>query len=267
MSSTQMPKSVQEIIRDKLPSTTENTDVLAANFDAPHLNTLITALSGVETPPRVRVLSSDSALKDLRRSYSAASRGAELVEKDALELRLAENDNTLPPDSNLLFIDERVHVLITTSESVGTLSSDSGDERFVESLYNDYEHAFKDSEEFNLRTPSRTRVSETLTEEFDANVEETFSQLVQEGNLEGLTDTEQRSLKPAYAAVLAAAIHEELLYDISTWSEDVGLASRATISRSKNHLENKDLIDTEKVPIDIGRPRQRLLRTTRSLPS
>src|SRR5699024_7273037 len=59
-------------------------------------------------------------------------------------------------------------------------------------------------------------------------------------------------------SVLVAAKHGELLYDISVWGEDVGLASRATFSRIKAQLEEEGLITTEKVPIDVGRPRMRL---------
>uniref|UniRef100_UPI001E4BF87B transcriptional regulator TbsP domain-containing protein n=1 Tax=Halegenticoccus soli TaxID=1985678 RepID=UPI001E4BF87B len=34
--------------------------------------------------------------------------------------------------------------------------------------------------------------------------------------------------------------------------------SKATFSRTKTRLEDMGLIDTEKVPIDVGRPRLRL---------
>ncbi|MFB6184704.1 MAG: DUF5821 family protein, partial [Haloarculaceae archaeon] len=47
--------------------------------------------------------------------------------------------------------------------------------------------------------------------------------------------------------------------DISKWGEDIGLASKATFSRTKTKLEDMGLIDTEKVPIDVGRPRLRLM--------
>jgi predicted transcriptional regulator len=50
-----------------------------------------------------------------------------------------------------------------------------------------------------------------------------------------------------------------LLYDLSKWGEDVGVASKATFSRVKTNLEEQGLLDTEKVPIDVGRPRLRLL--------
>lgn len=59
-------------------------------------------------------------------------------------------------------------------------------------------------------------------------------------------------------SLLVAARNEVLLYDISKWGEDVGIASKATFSRTKTKLEELGLIDTEKVPIDVGRPRLRL---------
>ncbi|PWG73380.1 hypothetical protein DF186_23370, partial [Enterococcus hirae] len=59
-------------------------------------------------------------------------------------------------------------------------------------------------------------------------------------------------------SLLVAAKNDVLLYDISKWGEDVGIASKATFSRTKTKLEDMGLIDTEKVPIDVGRPRLRL---------
>jgi len=59
-------------------------------------------------------------------------------------------------------------------------------------------------------------------------------------------------------SLLVAAKNEVLLYDISKWGEDVGIASKATFSRTKTKLEDNGLIATEKVPIDVGRPRLRL---------
>ncbi len=60
-------------------------------------------------------------------------------------------------------------------------------------------------------------------------------------------------------ALLVAARHNVLLYDISKWGEDVQLASKATFSRTKNLLEDSGLLATEKVPIEVGRPRLRLV--------
>ena len=42
---------------------------------------------------------------------------------------------------------------------------------------------------------------------------------------------------------------------------NAGIASKATFSRAKSALEDASLIETEKVPPDIGRPRLRLIAT------
>ena len=76
-------------------------------------------------------------------------------------------------------------------------------------------------------------------------------------SVESLDD--ESELDEVGLSLLMAAEHGQLLYDISRWGEDTGVASKATFSRTKTRLEERGLIDTEKVPIDVGRPRLRLL--------
>jgi hypothetical protein len=78
--------------------------------------------------------------------------------------------------------------------------------------------------------------------------------------LESIADTDTDDwLDEVAVSLLVAAKHEQLLYDISHWGEDEGVASKATFSRTKTNLEEQGLLETEKVPIDVGRPRLRLL--------
>jgi predicted transcriptional regulator len=72
------------------------------------------------------------------------------------------------------------------------------------------------------------------------------------------TDGNEGALDEVTVSLLVAAKNDVLLYDISKWGEDIGLASKATFSRTKTELEDVGLIETEKVPIDVGRPRLRL---------
>ena len=74
----------------------------------------------------------------------------------------------------------------------------------------------------------------------------------------GYRDTNDDTLDEVALTLLAAAAHEIQLYEISKWGEEVGLASKATFSRTKGRLEEQSVIATEKVPIDVGRPRLRL---------
>jgi hypothetical protein len=61
--------------------------------------------------------------------------------------------------------------------------------------------------------------------------------------------------------LLVAGRHELLLHDLSTWGEELGVASKATFSRGKTALIEDGILTSEKVPIEVGRPRLRLLLT------
>jgi hypothetical protein len=100
-----------------------------------------------------------------------------------------------------------------------------------------------------------SQVRETLEGDIGPETAEDFDTVLDSlqtarGNGEGLDEVT--------ISLLVAAKNGELLYDISKWGEDIGLASKATFSRTKTKLEDMGLIDTEKVPIDVGRPRLRL---------
>lgn len=261
-----MRESLENLLRPAVASASENTDMLAVGFDSLHLDALVAVLSEIESAPRVCVLTDGTVLRNLRQRFTAASRAAEVIESDALALRTFATDDITALERNLLITDERALVMLVAAESAGTLTTDSNDEAFVEGLYERFRHAFEASDPFDLRTPGRKRISKTLTETFGPEVKATFSELVGE-EIDGTDDTDpnERVTEPVRAAVLAAASHRETLYDISNWGEEVGLASRATFSRMKRHLEEEGLIDTEKVPIDVGRPRLRLMRTDRAL--
>ncbi|MDB2265413.1 DUF5821 family protein [Halorubrum ezzemoulense] len=83
---------------------------------------------------------------------------------------------------------------------------------------------------------------------------------------EVLTHAEEISNSNEYLSIveimlILAARNEVLFYDVSKWGEDTGIASKATFSRAKSALEDAGLIETEKVPLDTGRPRLGLIAT------
>ena len=59
--------------------------------------------------------------------------------------------------------------------------------------------------------------------------------------------------------LLAAAINEELFFDVVAWGEHTQLASKATFSRRKDYLEGIGVIYEENVRAHYGRPKIRLM--------
>ena len=243
-----MKPSATDVLRTVLDE--ESDEVLVINPRADTVEELVSVMKKRDGGPTVRLLAEERPLKDVMGDFIVASTAADLVADERLSLRVLEE----PPGNSLLVTDERVIAMVFAGEQVGGLAAE--DERFVENAFNHYTEAWEEAEEFSLRTPPLTRVRETLASDIDQAVADDFDSVLNSlqtarGNGDGLDEVT--------ISLLVAAKNGELLYDISKWGEDVGLASKATFSRTKTTLEDMGLIDTEKVPIDVGRPRLRLM--------
>ncbi len=199
--------------------------------------------------PSVHMLADERTLKDVMDDFIVASNAADLIDEGALELRTLEET----PENSLLVTESSVVAIVHAADRVGGLVAD--DDEFVEATMDTYADRWEEAADFSLRTPPISRVRETLSEEISPEAEEDFTTIL--GSLETARG-DGDGLDEVTISLLVAARNEALLYDISKWGEDVGIASKATFSRTKTKLEDMGLIDTEKVPIDVGRPRLRL---------
>ena len=222
-------------------------ELYVVNPDADVLEELLGTLA-TDDGPTVELLAAESVLKETARDFKLASAAADLRDAGRLELRVHEGtDNTL-----LVTESSVVAVVSAGGRAAGIVADDEG---FVADAYEEYAAAFAESEPFELRTPGTTEVRETLAEGLgDATADDFDGVLASLETARGDSD----DLDEVTVSLLVAAKNEELLYDISKWGEDVGIASKATFSRTKSELEEAGLLDTEKVPIDVGRPRLRL---------
>ena len=211
---------------------------------------LITTLDEASDPVEVRVLADERTLKDVMDDFLVASTAADLIESDALSMRLLDT----VPNHSVAVTAESVYALVAVSDTVGALSTD--DSTFVSETVSYYESAWETADTYTLRTPAISRVRSTLAEEIGEGTATDFDSVL--GSL-ATARGDGNGLDEVTISLLVAARNNELLYDISKWGEDVGLASKATFSRTKTKLEDMGLIDTEKVPIDVGRPRLRLM--------
>ncbi|RJT07582.1 transcriptional regulator TbsP [Halococcus sp. IIIV-5B] len=227
----------------------ESTKVLCVGFDEDLVDALGEILGELNDPPEVHLLTTESVLKWARDDFVLASKAADLLENGTLSIRSSEN----PFENRLVVTEGSVVSLITAGEYTAGLPATH--EAFTGAVNEKWSIRWDEAEQFSLRTPPRSQVEETLGEEFGSEVEADFRTM-----LDAIETTRgDERLSGTDVSLLVAAKHELLLYDISRWGEDVGVASKATFSRRKTHLEENALIETETVPIDIGRPRLRLL--------
>jgi hypothetical protein len=225
-------------------------ELLVVNPTIETIEALVTVASVEDDHPTIRMLAEEGLLKDVMDDFIVASNAADLVSAERLEIRtLAETDG----ENALLVTPDSVMALVAAGEMVAALATD--DDEFVATTNETYLSRFEEARPFNLRTPPLTQVRTTLSDEIGDSTRTDFDSVLTSlktarGDGDGLDEVT--------ISLLVAAKNEVLLYDISKWGEDVGIASKATFSRTKTKLEDMGLIDTEKVPIDVGRPRLRL---------
>jgi hypothetical protein len=248
MTSNLLGTSVDEVLESVFA--TEPDTLFVVNPGADAVEQLVDVANGFgDGLPSIRLLGEQGLLKDVMGDFIVASNTANLVESGVLDIRVLEDDTR----SSMVVTDEQTVALLEAGGLVGGLATD--DTEFTGTAYDAVSADWDAAEPFNLRTPAIDRVSETLDEEIGPDVEDDFETVLESmetarGDGEGLDEVT--------VSLLVAAKNRVLLYDISKWGEDVGIASKATFSRTKTKLEDLGLIDTEKVPIDVGRPRLRL---------
>jgi len=247
MSQNRFAAEVNEILRGTLEGV--ETELLVVNPSRATIPRLVTEVQSLEAPPEVQLLATTTPLKAVMGDFLVASEVANLVATGVLSIRVLEDGS----GSSVLVSDESVTALVYGDEQVAGLVTD--DDAFVGDVRSRYDRQWEASEEFSLRTPPLSRVRETLAAEVGTETAADFDAVLESldaarGDGDGLDEVT--------VSLLAAARNGELLYDISKWGEDVGLASKATFSRTKTELEKAGVVATEKVPIEVGRPRLRL---------
>lgn len=247
MASNLLEQSVEDIFSTVFDSSPG--ELLVVNPSHRSLEALVDVAASIEDPPRIHLLGDETTMKGVMEDFLIASNAADLLERGVLSLRTVDE----APENSLIISPSLVVALITIGDTIAGLQTE--DEQFVDSAYSAYNARWEEAETFTLRTPPLSQVRETLSTEIDQDVAADFDHVLSSlqtarGDGDGLDEVT--------ISLLVAARNEVLLYDISKWGEDVGIASKATFSRTKTRLEDMGLIDTEKVPIDVGRPRLRL---------
>lgn len=247
--STVIERNATDLWQAMLEGNSDN--VLAVGLSTDVISGMLTALTERDDTPSIRILAAETVLKDLVSDFTVAGTIADFVADDVLSIRTTENRF----DGPLVITEKRVITIVPTDAQTAGIGTD--DEEFVEDAQHHYADHWENADSFTLRTPPLSRVRETLATELGPEVTDDFEQM--RTALQTTRDNDQSALDAVDLCLLAAAKNGALLYDISRWGENVGLASRATFSRKKTAFEEMGIIETEKVPIDVGRPRLRLL--------
>lgn len=156
-----------------------------------------------------------------------------------------------PTSSPMLIQEEKVMIGIRLADF--TRFIDITDKSVCTTIRDEFEHLRDSAEPLEFSFPAWSGLLEELEKMVDKDTRREFERLITAAQMENLGALDEVSV-----AIIAAAQSGALMYDLSRWGEDVGLGSKATFSRRKTTLQDDGIIYSEKVPVEVGRPRERV---------
>lgn len=221
-------------------------DSMFINPSNEFLQTILTSLGQLDDVGTVQILIDSDDITTIQRNFITATTASELIENNELELRTHSGGIF----GTLTQTDDEIRCVSELDDTIVISESHTATNELIDKI-ND---KWSEGVEASLRTPPSSQIYDTMSQELGIGVADDYRNLIEfVKSSDSITDIDEVS-----AALLVGAKNNVLLYEISKWGEDVGLASKATFSRTKTELESQGYIQTEKVPIDVGRPRLRL---------
>lgn len=213
-----------------------------------YLDALATLCRDGSVPARLRVIAQTGPLSWLRDHFPNATLLQGAVEADRLAIRRHDCDRETP----LAVGPAGAAPLLHVDDHAASVPFHEGE--FLDHLRDRCAALWDDAEVYGLRAPARETYRATAPDHLGESFRDAFDEAVTvAASLDDPT-----AFHPVRGALVVGAERERLLYDLCRWGDASGVASSASFSRHKSRLEADDVIETENVPVDVGRPRQRL---------
>jgi hypothetical protein len=231
---------------------TAGSEPILTLLDVEQVRAFVSLDPAAEWESELRVLIPKEVLKTVRREFVTAARLADHAENGAVSYRATAPDTRL---QSALVSETGYSTFLWTGDG-GLIKAGGSDDAATDSLRDRMEDQWEAGEAFPLRTPGYSTLLSSLEEDFGTEVRSDVETVLEdEATSPGLGDAvDQNDM-----IVLLGARNRLQLYRLSKWAERIEFASAATFSRVKGRLEDAGVVGAEKVPQDIGRPRQELV--------
>lgn len=238
----------QQLFRDVLPASVDQSVLLVGpSVDLIRAATFV-CWHPADSPP-LRVLATAEVLRACRDDFSLAARMADLEAHDRMMIHAVDDGHL---DVAAVIQEGGLAVVAPTQDGHAIVPAAPGPAH--DAIRAQAEQLIRESGEFDLRTPGLEGVRQSLEGALGADTRHTFDDILE------LVEWEDAGpIDECVICLLAGALTEVQLYELGKWGEDVQLASKATFSRNKTDLEAVDILDAEKEPVSVGRPRLRLV--------
>lgn len=218
-------------------------DVLAEIYD-----------DGIPDSTQLNVLLTGLTLSDINKDLYQAMIVSSLESNDSVFFRLVRNSNNQDnymdiPSKNTFISNTQFGIVVSFGVEGATVFYGESSEDKMESLFS----LWGDAEQNVLKYPPMNYIEQTLEEISEGAFDDFMTALE-------YTFMEQE-LNRYHALAATGAIHNILVHDIREWINETNFGTPSAISRMKRQIEDEttELLDTDLVPVDVGRPRHRLV--------
>ncbi len=207
--------------------------------------------------PTLTVLASEAVIDAVTDGFHATSRLAALTESGTVELLTLRE-----PQPNVVLAGETTGcVLVEHRDEMDESGAADRSTRHPvgddPSLHERYADLVAAASTKRLRTPSRHRIYGAFVDRCGTAVAADLIRVLDAAP--GLSDDD--IVDPRIRAYAVGARHGVLDHDLRRACEDAGLGSPSTFTRVKRRLIDAELVQTERVPQPVGRPRERIVAT------
>ncbi|QLG64293.1 transcriptional regulator TbsP domain-containing protein [Halorarum salinum] len=252
---------LDELLHAAVGRSGDGTLVVSGHQDVLREAVLAVADAGGDAPGRVRLLGTEPALEEATDDFLVASNAADLVRDGSLVLRASDEDY-LP--AMVVGFGEGDDSVTTVSPLPGgdavAVRTDAAES--VTTVREALERSFERAAPYEVTAPGYDRLLSSLESAVGDGVGSDVAAVLE---AEVTVRSSDSTLDELDTVLLMGGRNGAQLYELSAWAEELGLASRATMSARKRRLESAGLLATEKVSTDVGRPRQRLLLAAEGL--
>lgn len=162
-------------------------------------------------------------------------------------------------DGRLTVLDDRTYAHLSVGDRIETLTAASSS--LADGLRERYGRVWSTATSVTAPLPPLSTFVSTFADAFPGAARTLLAVLDAE------TLRRDEPFDPITTVLVVAARHELQTLRVSEWAESIDLASRTEISRRTTRLVDRGVIETDRVPHGIGRPRQVLVPTDGALAS
>ncbi|WP_396613331.1 DUF5821 family protein (plasmid) [Haloferax sp. S1W] len=246
----------KDLLTDSLSEAVD--EMIIATSQLTVIETLVEEIgSSDDVPNQIKLITTRDTLQKADSNFVVSSRLNQYFDEGILNIRTHPEDH---PPAVFVTVNQITYVH-PTSGGEGILMS-TEDEEVVISVREQYITRWKNGGQFQLSNPSYARMLESIGQDLGGSMQESIQSVFESA---GLSQRDGTQMDEVDVYLLMGALNEKQFYQVCSWGEDMGIASRAKFSNHKRALEDAGLVTTEKVATDVGRPRQRLLLAKETL--